>query len=690
MPTNSCSIIIRWFCFLVTASTVALASRTAIAQPAGGRMSFTQLDKNGDGKIDRAEFPGPEQAFGRIDTNGDGFISQEEFANRPARGSGGGQRLTPTGGGPVTGRAGRSEQDLAAVRADLGKPAADQKITVPEGVKFIADLTYREGNPMWKLDLAMPADGGTALRPGIVFVHGGGWRGGDKRQGYFLQGALDYARRGYVCITVNYRLTGESPFPACVEDVKTAVRWFRAHAKDYNLDPERIGAYGNSAGAHLVAMLGLAGPEAKLEGDGPWKGFSSAVQAVCPSAVPVDFVNWGGPRGVYRGESTLFAGPAETLEERKRLGSPITHVSPQAPPFLVIHGTADGVVPFSQAEALVAALKRAGASVTFMPIEGAGHGVFVEHAATTKPAMEEFFDRHLKRGSARANSAPKEGARPRDQTPSWLMPEVKGPNLHYETFDSKAAGQKVSYLLYLPPEYESSGARRYPVVYWLHVIGGAQTGVPLMAERLTKAIADGKIPPMLVVYVNGMIRSSYVDSADGKTPVETVTIKELIPHIDATYRTIATREGRMVEGFSMGGSGAAKWGFKHRDLFGSISIIDGALHSSDDATGGKMGDSFKTIYGGDKVRFAANDPWKLAEENADKMKGRTVIRIVTRTVGLGGANEKFHELLDRLGLEHEFYKIPGAPHSPNPLYEGLGDRNWPFYVKAFKDAKPAK
>jgi enterochelin esterase-like enzyme len=265
--------------------------------------------------------------------------------------------------------------------------------------------------------------------------------------------------------------------------------------------------------------------------------------------------------------------------------------------------------------------------------------------------------------------------RPRDQTPSWLMPPVEGPNLYYKTFDSKAAGDKVSYLLYLPPGYEAANGNRYPVVYWLHGIGGGQTGVPAMAERLTKAITEGKTPPMIVVYVNGMIRSSYVDSA--------------IPHIDATYRTIASREGRMVEGFSMGGGGAAKWGFKHPDLFGSISIIDGALFSPDD-TSGKSAETLKTIYGGDRERFEANNPWKLAEKNANKVKGRAAIRIVTRTSGLSGANQKFHDHLERLGLPNEIYLIPDAPHSPNPLYEGLGERNWPFYKKAFEAALAAK
>lgn len=245
------------------------------------------------------------------------------------------------------------------------------------------------------------------------------------------------------------------------------------------------------------------------------------------------------------------------------------------------------------------------------------------------------------------------------------MPPVEGPNLHYKTFDSKTAGEKVSYLIYLPPDYEKATDQRYPVVYWLHGIGGSQQGVPTMTQNLTQAIADGKAPPMIMVFVNGMIRSGWSDS---QYPVETVAIKELIPHVDATYRTRATREGRMVEGFSMGGSGAAKWGLKYPDLFGSISVLDGAMRTSEDG----------------------NDPWTLAEKNAAAIKDRTPMRIVTRTTGLAGANERFHEQLEGLGVPHEFHKIPDAPHSPNPLYAGLGDKNWEFYKKAFSRADAEK
>jgi len=284
-------------------------------------------------------------------------------------------------------------------------------------------------------------------------------------------------------------------------------------------------------------------------------------------------------------------------------------------------------------------------------------------------------DAQFEKGARKGKGGP--GAR--NAEPQWLMPPVTGPNLHYKTFASKAAATNVSYLIYLPPDYETARERRYPVMYWLHGIGGSQQGVPMMAERFTKAIAAGKTPPMIVVYVNGMIRSSYVDSANGKWPVETVTIKELIPHIDQTYRTQTGREGRIVEGFSMGGSGAAKWGFKYPELFGTVSILAGALFDNAEAMSRRdSGKSFQEIYGTTE-RFDASNPWKLVEKNLDQIRGRTAIRIV---VGgndpLKTTNERYHALLERLGLKHEFHIIPDAIHSPNPLYEGLGDKNWDF------------
>jgi enterochelin esterase-like enzyme len=285
-------------------------------------------------------------------------------------------------------------------------------------------------------------------------------------------------------------------------------------------------------------------------------------------------------------------------------------------------------------------------------------------------------------------AAPKQKAKKEYSEPKWMMPKVEGPNLHYKSFDSKAAKEKVSYLIYLPADYETAKTTRYPVVYWLHGIGGSQQGVPAMAERLTKAIADKKAPPMIVVYVNGMIRSGYVDSADGKYPVETVTIKELIPHIDATYRTIATREGRCIEGFSMGGGGAAKWGFKYPELFGTVSILAGAIFTREQMA--QKSDTTKDTYGSAE-RYEQSNPWTLVEKNADKIRGRTVVRIaVGGKDGLATTNTRYHEHLEKLKIEHDFDIVPDAPHSPNPVYEGLGDKNWEFWRKALARVSGAK
>lgn len=265
------------------------------------------------------------------------------------------------------------------------------------GVKVVNDLAYREGNPAWKLDLAMPESRGTTPRPALVIIHGGGWRSGDKRVGMWKELPVEYAKHGYVAVSLNYRFAAEAPLPACIEDVKCAVRWLRAHAKDYNVDPARIGAYGNSAGAHLAAMLALAGPDAKLEGDGPYQQHSSAVQAAVISATPVDFLDWGAPRAGSGTWENLFGGPKETITERVRKSMPLTYAHAAAPPILIIHGNADKTVPISQSQKLSAALKQAGAkNVTFLIVDGAGHNAFAAGESATRGAMMSFFDRHLK------------------------------------------------------------------------------------------------------------------------------------------------------------------------------------------------------------------------------------------------------------------------------------------------------
>jgi len=354
---------------------------------------LARQDKDADGRISRDEAIGLMKSnFTRNDTNTDGFLDRSELGRLADRLRNRSLRGNPTNRRPAGRRTMTTEQLLKQA---------------PKGVTVLPDIPYREGNEAWKLDLAMPRKHSAAPRPAIVFIHGGGWSSGDKRTAAFVNPALEFAAKGYVCITVNYRLTGTGKTTkiTCIEDVKCSVRWLRAHAKEYNVDPDRIGAYGNSAGAHLAAMLGLCPPSAGLEGDGPWQEFSSMVQAVVCSATPT------GPR--VRSSSQ---------DDRRKI-APMTYVADKAPPFLLIHEKSDRVVPVSNSDDFVKALRKAGAKdITYMRYEdGSGHGVFARNIQETGPAREAFFERTLRKKKDRAMIAlkvdlalPKSG---KDSTP---------------------------------------------------------------------------------------------------------------------------------------------------------------------------------------------------------------------------------------------------------------------------------
>jgi len=275
-------------------------------------------------------------------------------------------------------------------------------------------------------------------------------------------------------------------------------------------------------------------------------------------------------------------------------------------------------------------------------------------------------------------------AQPPAAPPSWLDPDRSEPSgTLYRTFASRLTGGEVSYLVYLPPDYQASASRRYPAVYWLHGLGGSQrTGAKFVAQ-LDGAIRNNRAPSMIVVLANGMRDSMYCDSPDGKWPVESVIIKELIPHIDQTYRTIARREARAVEGYSMGGYGAAHLAFKYPDMFGSVGVMAGALLDLDSMTS-RHPDMFKKMYGSDTAFFQQSHPSSLVEKNADAIRGKTAIRIAVGDQDrLQTRNQALHELLGRLKIDHEYEVVPGVAHSNTLFYETLGDRAFGFYQRGF-------
>ncbi len=277
-----------------------------------------------------------------------------------------------------------------------------------------------------------------------------------------------------------------------------------------------------------------------------------------------------------------------------------------------------------------------------------------------------------------------------EAAPQWVTPVIRAPRLEHHTFDSAAAKAKVSYHLYTPELYDTEKERRFPVLYWLHGTGGGLGGVPYLVTHFDTAIRAGKTPPMLVVFANGLTSSMWCDSKDGSVPMETVVVKELVPHIDATFRTIASREGRLIEGFSMGGYGAARLGFTYPDEFGAISIL----------AGGPLDVQFKgpratanpeererilnTVYGGDMEYFKGQSPWVLAERAARAVRGKTRIRQVVgdrdSTLPL---NRDFDAHLTKLEIPHSFTVLPKVSHDTMAVFDALGEQHWEFYRALF-------
>jgi len=290
---------------------------------------------------------------------------------------------------------------LSSLAVLLGVASAAQaqrpQAKIPEGTKVHRDLEYvKGGHERQRLDLYLPEKVDGSL-PVIVWIHGGAWLTGSKEG---AGPALPFAAKGYAVASINYRLSQHAKFPAQIEDCKAAIRWLRAHAKTYNLDPDRFGVWGASAGGHLAALLGTSGDVKDLEGKDGTPDQSSRVQAVVDWFGPTDFTKMGGSHDQPRSpEALLLGGPVQESRDKAARANPITYISQDDPPFLIMHGDKDTTVPFGQSELLAKALQAAGRDVTFQPVKGAGHGGPAFSSAGNRKLVEEFFNKHLKRGA---------------------------------------------------------------------------------------------------------------------------------------------------------------------------------------------------------------------------------------------------------------------------------------------------
>ncbi len=357
--------------------------------------------------------PGPDwrnhpllkKVFQEYDRDNDGRLNAEELGRLRTDLQNGKYQLPP-------GIRERVVEGLGQLSGDTTTGPHEPRRNLPaqlgKKVHIERDVEYgRAGDRPLKLDLYCPKQKSEKPLPVIVYVHGGAWMSGDKSMAALRLAAIA-AQGDYVCVSVGYRLSGEAIWPAQIHDCKAAIRWLRANAAKYHLDPEKIGVWGTSAGGHLVSMLGTSGDVKDLEGDCGSAGQSSRVTCVVDFCGPSDFsAIAAAPHTVVR--RLLGGGSLEEIKEKLIAASPVTYVSKDDPPFLIVHGTDDNTVPIRQAEILYAALQQAGVEAVFVKIEGGGHGI---DGPEVKERVMAFFDKHLRGQQVEVSAEPIKAAPP--------------------------------------------------------------------------------------------------------------------------------------------------------------------------------------------------------------------------------------------------------------------------------------
>ena len=276
---------------------------------------------------------------------------------------------------------------------------------LPAGIKMEKDIAYIEGgDEAQKLDLYLPETASEKPLPLIVHIHGGGWRAGNKIPCPVSAMVL----KGYAVASIEYRFSPKAIFPAQIQDCQAAIRWLRAHAKQYNLDTDHLGAVGGSAGGHLSALVGTSGGKKAFPPIGGHLDQSDRVQAVIDIYGPADFSTvvqqaaedkkvmnifaFNTPSDPY---SSLIGTPLDDKPKADAV-SPVHYVSKDNPPFLILHGTHDTLVPYAQSVQLEAALKAQNIPVWLQTLPGAGHGGPAFGQPAVIQLMQTFFDKHLK------------------------------------------------------------------------------------------------------------------------------------------------------------------------------------------------------------------------------------------------------------------------------------------------------
>jgi CubicO group peptidase (beta-lactamase class C family)/acetyl esterase/lipase/esterase/lipase superfamily enzyme len=640
----------------VATATLALAQQNPAISGLAER--FRQLDKNGDGTITREE-GGSLPFFEPADKDRNGVLTFAE-AEMHAR-----QETTP-----ARNRTAGMEGDGAGPMSSRVKP-----VEVPETESRIQTLDAKAADgravrAFWRKPR------GDGPFPAIVFIHGGLTQVPEEVLRRQLQMNPVIARlldAGYGVVQATFRTYEQDvQSRAPIEDVRAVVH---ALAKAPRVDSKRIALFGGSGGGSIALELGS----------------DPAVRAVIAGEPATVLYTGMLTTGEYGPRLEIMAAPEKyftpelrqrTLEKLKTLHALV----------LMLHSDQHALHKLNK-PLFLPLMKEAGVKVEYREYPGYGHGFYLgggddRWGKGADEAVVEAVVRDTRAfldESMPATAAP----RPSASAPAWVTPEVTAPRVQFRTFDSEAVRTKVSYHIYTPACYDTEKERRFPVVYWLHGSGGGLAGIPQLARHFDTAIESGHAPPFLVVFVNGLVEGMYVDWKDHSTPVETVIVKDLVPHIDATWRTIAAREGRMLDGFSMGGYGAARLGFKYPEMFRVVSIVGAGpmqpeLVQAPRAGRQRAAEVLQKVYGGDQAYFRSVSPRTLAERNAAAITKGSLVRLVIGDKDETFENNRaFHEHLESLKIPHGWTVLGGVAHDPMGVLRALGDDNWAFYRAAF-------
>jgi len=338
-----------------------------LAQELRHEKSFRDWDKNKDDKLSKEELPNnAKRNFERVDSDKSGFISLKEH--------------------------------VAYLSRDRGK--RQQRRPKLEGFKVMQDISYAgTDNARQTLDLALPIKRTSDKPlPVIAFIHGGGWRGGNKDGGLNRIGG--FLKSGnYAGVSIGYRLSNEAKWPAQIHDCKAAIRWVKANAVKHGLDGRKIAVHGTSAGGHLVAMLGTSAGVKAMDGSiGAYTSQSTKVACVVDYFGPTNFLRMNDFESRIdhdakdSPEGLLIGGPVQDNKKKTLTADPISYVSKEDSPFLIMHGTKDMAVPYNQSVILHSALKKIGVPSALLTVTGGGHGV---GGGVLNEHLQKFFDHHL-------------------------------------------------------------------------------------------------------------------------------------------------------------------------------------------------------------------------------------------------------------------------------------------------------